>query len=131
MSVAAIAGDNAPVLLDTLNGWLDAKRKAGLLAGLYKRYFLDRRGFQQRTSSPYLTSETGTLSQFDDWFREYARIPGWDWRLVAAQAFQESRFHPNSTSWAGAIGLMQLMPATARSVARQTGHTDFRALNLD
>ncbi len=104
---------NAPLLLDALNRWLDGKRKRGLLAGLYKRYFLDRRGFQQRTSSPYLTGETGALSQFDDSFREYARIPGWDWRLVAAQAFQESRFNPNATSWAGAVGLMQIMPRTA------------------
>jgi membrane-bound lytic murein transglycosylase F len=38
----------------------------------------------------------------------------WDWRLLAAQAFQESRFKPAARSWAGATGLLQLMPATAR-----------------
>jgi membrane-bound lytic murein transglycosylase F len=63
-----------------------------------------------------LTGETGTLSQFDESFREYSSIPGWDWRLVAAQAFQESRFNPRATSWAGAIGLMQIMPRTARQL---------------
>jgi membrane-bound lytic murein transglycosylase F len=114
--VAWAVRSNAPLLLDALNRWLQAKRKAGLLAGLYKRYFLDRRGFQQRAASPYLTGETGTLSQFDDWFRQYASIPGWDWRLVAAQAFQESRFNPRAVSWAGAVGLMQIMPRTARQL---------------
>jgi len=107
---------NAPQLLAALNRWIEAKRKASLLAVLYRKYFLDRRGFDKRATSPYLTTETGTLSAFDDAFREYAKIPGWDWRLVAAQAYQESRFDPNAHSWAGATGLMQIMPRTARSL---------------
>jgi len=107
---------NAPQLLAALNRWIDAKRKSGLLAVLYRKYFLDRRGFQKRSQSRYLTTETGTLSPYDDWFREYASIPGWDWRLVASQAFQESRFNPSARSWAGAAGLMQIMPRTARQL---------------
>jgi membrane-bound lytic murein transglycosylase F len=107
---------NAPQLLAQLNAWLAAKRKSGLLAALYRKYFLDRRAYTARTNSPYLTAETGTLSPYDDWFREYARTPGWDWRLVAAQAFQESRFNPRARSWAGAQGLMQIMPKTARQL---------------
>src|SRR3954454_3415153 len=107
---------NAPQLLGALNQWLAKKRKAGLLAILYRKYFLDRRAYTARINSPFLTAETGTLSPYDDWFREYARIPGWDWRLVAAQAFQESRFNPRAHSWAGAVGLMQIMPRTARQL---------------
>ena len=107
---------NAPALLGVLNSWLASKRKAGLLGALYKKYFLDRRAFHQRSTSQYLTAETGQLSPYDPWFREYAKIPGWDWRLVAAQAFQESKFNPQARSWAGAIGLMQIMPMTARQM---------------
>jgi len=107
---------NAPQLLGALNQWLAKKRKSGLLATLYRKYFLDRRAYTARTNSPFLTAETGTLSPFDDWFREYAKIPGWDWRLLAAQAFQESRFNPRAHSWAGAAGLMQIMPRTARQL---------------
>src|SRR3954468_12399119 len=107
---------NAPQLLGALNQWLAKKRKAGLLAVLYRKYFLDRRAYTARINSPFLTAETGTLSPYDAWFREYARIPGWDWRLVAAQAFQESRFNPRAHSWAGAVGLMQIMPRTARQL---------------
>jgi membrane-bound lytic murein transglycosylase F len=107
---------NAPQLLAALDRWLEAKRKSGLLAVLYRKYFLDRRGFRKRAGSQYLTAETGTLSPYDEWFREYASIPGWDWRLLAAQAFQESRFNPAARSWAGAAGLMQIMPRTARQL---------------
>jgi membrane-bound lytic murein transglycosylase F len=107
---------NAPQLLGALNQWLAKKRKSGLLSTLYRKYFLDRRTYTARTNSPFLTAETGTLSPYDDWFREYARIPGWDWRLLAAQAFQESRFNPRAHSWAGAVGLMQIMPKTARQL---------------
>jgi membrane-bound lytic murein transglycosylase F len=107
---------NSPQLLAALNQWLAAKRKVGLLAVLYRKYFLDRRGYDTRWLSPYLAAETGTLSPYDDLFREYAKIPGWDWRLVGAQAFQESRFNPRARSWAGAVGLMQIMPATARQL---------------
>lgn len=105
---------NAPQLHGALDEWIRGQRK--LMAVLYRKYFLDRRGFAQRAASRYLTAETGTLSPFDDSFREYARIPGWDWRLVASQAYQESRFNPNAKSWAGAVGLMQIMPRTAREL---------------
>jgi membrane-bound lytic murein transglycosylase F len=105
---------NSPQLHDAINTWLRAQRK--LLPVLYRKYFLDRRGFAQRAASRYLTAETGKLSPFDDWFREFAPIPGWDWRLVASQAYQESRFNPNAHSWAGAAGVMQIMPRTAREL---------------
>ena len=107
---------NAPHLHDALNAFIKTQRQKGLLNVLYKKYFLDRRGYTTRAASRYLTGETLVLSPYDDWFREYSRIPGWDWRLVASQAFQESRFNANAHSWAGAIGLMQIMPATARDL---------------
>ena len=105
---------NSTQLHNALNAWLATQPK--LMAILYRKYFLDRRGFAERAASRYLTGETGTLSPYDEWFREYARIPGWDWRLVASQAYQESRFRPNAKSWAGATGLMQIMPRTAREL---------------
>ncbi|HXT22238.1 MAG TPA: transporter substrate-binding domain-containing protein [Thermoanaerobaculia bacterium] len=106
----------SPNLHAALNQWLAAKRADGLLNALYRKYFLDRRGYHKRVESRYLTGETGHLSPYDGAFREAARIPVWDWRLVAAQAYQESRFDPRARSWAGAIGLMQIMPKTAREL---------------
>jgi membrane-bound lytic murein transglycosylase F len=107
---------SSPQLHAALNRWLAAKRESGLLNVLYQKYFLDRRGYLKRVESRYLTTETGRLSPYDDSFREHSRIPAWDWRLIAAQAYQESRFNPRARSWAGAIGLMQIMPLTAREL---------------
>ena len=113
--VWAVRG-NAPQLLASLNRWIEIQKRKGLLGVLYRKYFLDRVAYTTRAKSGYLTGETGRLSQYDDWFRLYAKIPGWDWRLIASQAYQESKFNPNARSWAGAVGLMQIMPRTAREL---------------
>ncbi|MBQ7442674.1 MAG: transglycosylase SLT domain-containing protein [Bacteroidaceae bacterium] len=60
-----------------------------------------------------LSPRGGVISSWDDLFRRHAATVGWDWRLLAAQCYQESAFDPQAVSWAGARGLMQIMPATA------------------
>ncbi|MBP5392752.1 MAG: transglycosylase SLT domain-containing protein, partial [Bacteroidaceae bacterium] len=55
----------------------------------------------------------GIISAYDDLFRRYSSSAGWDWRLLAAMSYQESGFDPQAVSSMGAMGLMQLMPATA------------------
>lgn len=60
-----------------------------------------------------LSRQKGIISQWDTYFIRYSSVIGWDWRLLAAQCYQESAFDHHAVSWAGAQGLMQLMPATA------------------
>ena len=55
----------------------------------------------------------GIISAYDDLFRRYSATAGFDWRLLAAQCYQESGFDPEAVSSMGALGLMQLMPSTA------------------
>ena len=55
----------------------------------------------------------GIISAYDDLFRRYSNTAGWDWRLLAAQCYQESGFDPQAVSSMGAQGLMQLMPFTS------------------
>ena len=105
---------NAPLLLAELNRWIGDEKKGALFNSLYKKYFIDRRGYQERVTSRYLTSETGTLSPYDALLKQEAPILGWDWRLLGSQMYQESRFNPRARSWAGATGLLQLMPMTGR-----------------
>ena len=54
-----------------------------------------------------------TISPYDDLFRKYAAQLGWDWRMLAAVVYQESKFSINSRSYRGAQGLMQVKPSTA------------------
>ena len=60
----------------------------------------------------------------------HARNHDLDPALLAAIVYVESRFDPNARSAAGAIGLMQLLPETARGIAIRTGGDDFVVADL-
>ena len=113
-SVTWAVRKTSPDLLGKLNDWIERKQNGTLFDRLYKKYFIDRRSYLERVESEYLTSTTGKLCEYDDLLKQHAGELNWDWRLLASQAFQESRFKPDAHSWAGAVGLLQLMPATAR-----------------
>jgi soluble lytic murein transglycosylase len=61
----------------------------------------------------------------EDIIRQQAREKGLDPALVAAVIYAESHFRDGQTSPAGALGLMQLTPETARYIARKSGGTAF------
>ncbi len=99
-------------LLDTLNAWLSEFKQGPQFARVYDRYYNNPRSvFIARSDLHSLGG--GNISVFDDYFKRYADIIGWDWRLIASLSYQESRFNPSAVSWAGAFGIMQLMPGTA------------------
>lgn len=112
--VAWAVRKSSPELLAALDEHLESFGDMPRDEELYERYFVDRRGYRERRDSEYLTSETGRLSPYDGLLRTGADVLGWDWRLLASQAYQESRFNARARSWAGAAGLLQLMPATAK-----------------
>ena len=55
-----------------------------------------------------------TISVYDELIRSVSEEEGYDWRLMSAIAYHESRFTPDITSRSGARGLMQIMPSVAR-----------------
>lgn len=57
---------------------------------------------------------TSSVSPYDMLIIKHAKALGWDWRMLAAVIYQESKFSINSTSHRGARGLMQIMPQTGR-----------------
>ena len=61
----------------------------------------------------------------DDIVRQQAADKDLDPALIAAVIYAESHFRNGQTSSAGAIGLMQVTPATARDIARRSGGTTF------
>ncbi len=80
---------------------------------LYQKYFKNRRSVQKLARGRIVDTQDGQISPYDDLVQKYARRYGFDWRLITAQMFQESRFNPEAKSFSGARGLMQLMPRTA------------------
>jgi membrane-bound lytic murein transglycosylase F len=104
---------NAPELKEAIDIWFDRIKKEPTYRVIYNRYFNSPRSAVARVKSDY--SSIGAvvkISAYDDLIKEEAEKLGWDWRLVAAIINQESKFNPNEVSWAGASGLMQLMPET-------------------
>src|SRR5919107_1949811 len=100
--VAWAVRKNSPELLAGLNRWIEDKQNEGLFARLYKKYFIDMKGHIERATSDFLTSSTGKLCPYDELLKRHAPEINWDWRLLAAQMYQESRFKPDAKSWAGA-----------------------------
>ena len=109
--VGWLIGEDKDELQRELTAWYDPK----LVDEVKKEeeYLLSSKSVRRRIFSPMLNRAGGVISHYDGYFQRYATIIRWDWRLLAAQCYQESTFDPQARSWAGACGLMQIMPSTA------------------
>lgn len=96
-----------------LNEYLAREFRKGYYNVLYSKYLENP---QPRPGDTGLLANVDALSPFDDIVHEYAEHYGFDWRLIIALMFQESRFDRYAQSDAGAAGLMQILPATAELV---------------
>lgn len=99
-------------LRNEINQWMKSFRSSRKYAILTQKYYKGSRTLGM-INSDYYYPETGRISPYDQIFKEEAAKINWDWRLLASMAYQESRFNPDARSWAGAFGIMQLMPLTA------------------
>ncbi len=111
---------SSPQLLDTLNSWIRMMKKRVDYHVIHNKYFKSRRASIIRAKSDYSTIKGDQISPYDELIKAAAAEIGWDWKFLAAQIFKESRFNKNAVSWAGAVGLMQLLPSTGE----QYGYTD-------
>jgi len=103
----------ADSLLIVVNNWLDKFKKTKKYAILTNKYFKTHKN-SFYTDSKNLPIRGGRLSPYDDIIKEQAKELDWDWHLLAAVIYKESRFNSKAESWAGAKGLLQLMPAAAK-----------------
>lgn len=99
-----------PGALEEVNAWLEEYEQAEGRS-INKSQYLRRFSPQRRAENNRTVS---ALSPYDELIKDYAVMLGWDWRLLAAVIFQESRFHIEAHSPRGARGLMQMLPSTAR-----------------
>ena len=102
---------------DSINAWAKSRNAQAYSKTALRRYFeMSKSG--SHTTAPdsnivYVT-RPGDISPFDSIFKECAVKNGIDWRLLAAIGCVESAFDTHARSWAGARGVMQLMPNTAK-----------------
>lgn len=111
-NIAWAFSKNAVGLQDTVNTWIENNKNSLVWAVVYNKYFKYNKNMNKRAQSSY-NIENGKISPYDEIIKQEAQKINWDWKLIAAQISVESGFDPKKTSWAGAQGLMQIMPATA------------------
>lgn len=99
-------------LADSIKNWYKPEIAANVKRE--DKELFSTQSIHRHVYAPMLNTQAGIISNYDHLFKRYAPIARWDWRLLAAQCYQESCFDPKAYSWAGAKGLMQIMPETAR-----------------
>ena len=109
---------NSLQLANAANEWFKTNKTSQAYHASIKRYFELSKTMQ---CSSMLSLQEGKISPYDKLFKKYATQIQWDWRLLASLAYAESNFDTAAVSWAGAKGLMQLMPATARAMGIPPG----------
>ena len=114
---------HAEELAEALRAWFTSNTLAEVQAEEKKR-LREVHEVRRHMQAVFLSRDRGIISVYDPLFKQASAATGWDWKLIAAQCYQESGFDPNARSWAGARGLMQLMPRTAADLgvaAEQVG----------
>jgi membrane-bound lytic murein transglycosylase MltF len=101
---------NSPEFAQIVNNFVKENRKGSLMGNiLFKRYL-------QNTKHVRNALEPGEMEKFKATvalFQQYAEQYDFDWLMLIAQAYQESRLDQDTRSSAGAVGVMQLLPSTA------------------
>lgn len=119
-TIAWAIRNNAPDLEDRMNRYLyrhfrftedrDQPRRSTFLNVLRKKYFEESRQIAEFYNPEWQYQSIGRISPYDELIKEVADSLDLDWLMLTAMIAQESRFNPQSKSWAGAVGLMQIMP---------------------
>ena len=117
--------ENTPLLAQCINEWWNPSRKLSL-----QKQTTGKNTIKRKMRPAMYDRANGIISAFDEHLTKGAEMIGWDWRLLAAQCYQESGFDPQAESWAGAKGLMQIMPATANEMGISTQQLYDPATNI-
>jgi membrane-bound lytic murein transglycosylase MltF len=100
-----------PDLLASLSDFIRSHRKGTKIGNvLFTRYYENTRWIQ----NPLSKSSQDRLEKYRSLFQKYAGEYDFEWLLIAALAFQESRLNPKKKSPRGAVGIMQVKPSTAK-----------------
>lgn len=107
---------NAKKLLERINSFLSIVKNNGEFDRIHKRYFTGIDTFNYVDLRAFHREVKKTLPKYLPFIQLFAEQNGFDWRLIAAQMYQESRYDPLAVSHQDAHGLMQLSLNTAENL---------------
>ena len=110
--IAWVTREPQKILRKQLNNYIKRNYRGLFYNVTYNRYFVEKKTIAAHEA--YRVEPGRNISPYDDLVREKSLEYGLDWRLITSQMYQESRFNPNARSFAGAQGLLQVMPRTGR-----------------
>ena len=111
VKIAWMVRKNNPKLLASVNQFLKTHKKGTLLGNIYfQRYYKD----VEKLKDVGEFKAWEELGETKDIIKKYAKEYNMDWLLILAMAFQESGLDQDKRSKAGALGIMQILPSTAR-----------------
>lgn len=113
-SIAFGVRKTSPALRDSISAWLTAKENRSTIGEVNRKYF-KRKNLSNKANQDYSSLNGDVLSPYDEIIKRESDKIGWDWRLISAIIYQESKFETWKESWAGAFGIFQFMPKTAAS----------------
>ena len=105
---------DSPALMKSISAFSETVKKGSLLGNILRERYLGNTGWLENVLSG---ENRKRYEETIDIIKRYAGQYEFDWIIIAAQAYQESRFDQNKRSPAGAVGVMQLLPTTAADKA--------------
>ncbi len=124
-SLAWAVSAHDPDFLRTISDYFARAKADGALADIVKRYYSRSQDMDFVGPRGFMRDIQNRLRLYREWFEQAAAATSADWRLLAAMAYQESKWDPAAASTSGARGLMQLTGETA-SEARVSNPADPR-----
>ena len=109
--IAWMIRKNSPKLKASLNNFLKNRQKGTLLGNIYFKRYYEKNSW---INSPLSSDRDKTLLKYKTLLKKYADRYGFDWLLIAALAYQESRLDHTKKNKSGATGLMQVLPSTGK-----------------
>jgi membrane-bound lytic murein transglycosylase MltF len=104
---------NTPLLAKVVNDFVRTHRAGTVFGNVMLQRYL---GSAKRLKNPASDEDLKRFRAATAYFKKYAGQYDFDWLVIAAQAYQESRINQSLKSSAGAVGVMQIKPSTAAEV---------------
>ncbi|WP_425509203.1 transglycosylase SLT domain-containing protein [Vibrio ziniensis] len=112
---------NSPALKKIVNDFLRTAKSGTLLGNVIFSKYIDDTRWLNKALNPASLKRLEELAKI---FTKYSQKYEFEYLMMAAQGFQESGFDQRKVSHKGAIGIMQVLPSTARDRNVNITHID-------